>query len=92
MIAYVQSDGSDYSDIGTIQLTFDMNNSEFPINIGIIDDVIHERVEDFFAQLTTDDGDITLDPMGTTVRILDNDGTTAMNILCVALIIASSLM
>ena len=66
--------GSDYSSIGSIDLTFDRDTSAFPILVDILDDQIHELDENFLGELTTSDEDAILSPSQTTVRILDNDG------------------
>ena len=70
----LHTDGSDYTGVVPRLLTFDMNNSEFPITINIIDDNIHELDENFFGRLSTDDEDAVLEPGQTRVRIQNDDG------------------
>ena len=65
--------GSDYTGVGQRALTFDMENSEFPIAIDIINDNTPEVLENFFGRLSTSDEDVILDPGQTTVHILDDD-------------------
>ena len=74
----VYPDGVDYTSVGPIPLTFDRNNSEFPISIDILNDQVHELDEDFFGRLSTDDPDAILDPGQTRVRILDDDGMSGL--------------
>ena len=67
-------DGSDYNAIVPMVLTFDRDNSSFSIPIDIIDDLVHERREQFFGGLVTSDEDVIFDRQQTRVRIEDNDG------------------
>ena len=74
LVFCLHTDGSDYIGVVERLLTFDMNNSEFPIPIDIHDDDIHELDESFFGSLSTRDEDVILEPGQTTVRIQHNDG------------------
>ena len=69
----MHTDGSDYTGVATRLLTFDMNKSEFPIFIDIVNDSIPEPDERFFCHLSTRDEDAIMEPSQTTVHIL-NDG------------------
>ena len=69
----LHTDGSDYTGVVTRLLTFDMNKSEFPIFIDILNDSIPEPDESFFCHLSTRDEDAIMEPSQTTVHIL-NDG------------------
>ena len=75
------SDGSDYSAIVPRALVFDRNTPNFSIAIDIIDDQVHELIEEFLSRLSTNDGDVTLDPQQARVRIADNDGMTSHTFL-----------
>ena len=59
-----------------MELTFDRDNSRFPIPVNILDDEIHELNENFLGELATSDEDVILTPEQTMIRILDNDGIT----------------
>ena len=74
LVLYLHTDGSDYTGVGPRVLTFDMNNSEFPIVIDIHNDDVHELDESFFGRLSSSDEDAFLEPHQTTVRIRNNDG------------------
>ena len=74
LVFCLHKDGSDYTGVVQRLLTFDMNNSEFPIAINILDDNIHELDENFFGRLSTGDEDAVLEPGQTRVRIQNDDG------------------
>ena len=74
LVFYLHTVGSDYTGVVQRLLTFDMNNSEFPIPIDIHDDDIHELDENFFGTLSTGDVDAILEPGQTIVRIQNDDG------------------
>ena len=44
-------------------------------NIAIIDDDLYENPEEFFANVTTTDTQVTISPMTSVITIIDNDGT-----------------
>ena len=54
-------------------LTFTLNVTEISISIAITDDELVEIDENFFGELTTDAGAVTIDPARAEVIILDND-------------------
>lgn len=66
------SDGSDYT-TRTQTLTFDQNNMAFNVTVPVLDNDIHEPMESFFGRLETEDGNTTLNPNSTLIRILDDD-------------------
>ena len=69
-----------------MELTFDRDNSRFPIPVNILDDEIHELNENFFGELATSDEDVILTPEQTMIRILDNDGMTYIAAACSAVL------
>lgn len=66
------SDGSDYT-TRTQTLTFDQNNMAFNVTVPVLDNDIHEPMERFLGRLETEDGNTTLNPNSTLIRILDDD-------------------
>ena len=54
-------------------LTFNVTVTEINISIAITDDELVEIDENFFGELTTDAGAVTIDPADAEVIILDND-------------------
>ena len=67
------SGGSDYTTRTPQTLVFDQNNMAFNITVPVLDNDIHEPVERFFGRLETEDGNTTLNPNSTLIRILDDD-------------------
>ena len=66
------SDGSDYTTRRQM-LVFDQNNLDLNITVPVLDNDIHEPLEDFFGRLETEDSSTTLTPNSTVIRILDDD-------------------
>ena len=66
------SDGSDYT-TRRQTLVFDQNNLDLNITVPVLDNDIHEPLEDFFGRLETEDSSTTLTPNSTVIRILDDD-------------------
>lgn len=67
------SGGSDYTTRTPQTLVFDQNNMAFNVTVPVLDNDIHEPVERFFGRLETEDGNTTLNPNSTLIRILDDD-------------------
>ena len=74
LVFRLHTDGSDYTGVVSRLLTFDINNSEFPIVIDILNNNISELNKSFFCHLSTRDEDAILTPSQTIVNIT-NDGT-----------------
>ena len=66
--------GSDYIRLVQQELTFARGISELGVAINITDDSQFELPEQFFGNLSTADSSVILNPVQTTVRILNNDG------------------
>ena len=58
------------------ELTFGPNNGQSTVNIPIVNDIIYEDEEVFFAslELITTGLSVRVEPNESTIRILDNDG------------------
>ena len=68
---FYYSDGSDYRGVSSRDFTFNTLTTSHYFNIPIINDDIHEDIEQFFGILTTnhDPSIVTLGPNRTTIRI-----------------------
>ena len=55
-------------------LTFAAGMLQVCFNVTIIDDDLYENPEEFFANITTTDTQVTISPMTTVITIIDNDG------------------
>ena len=66
--------GLDYASVADIELIFNADNDRVCIALEILGDDIFEGEEEFFARLTTDNPDVTLDPDTTTITIEDVGG------------------
>ena len=67
----------DYERLSTI-LMFDSCTERSCASVNIVDDLILENIESFFASLTRSTGldiRITLDPVNAEIEITDDDGT-----------------
>ena len=51
-------------------------------NVSIIDDDLYENPEEFFANITSTDTQVTISPMTTVITIIDNDGTKDGSVYC----------
>jgi len=75
------SGGEDYTSITTV-LTFDGSNTRGCSDVPITDDNIYEDDETFSVTLTTEDGDVTLEPDSGVVIITDEDGGLSYTHVC----------
>ena len=67
--------GLDYSAVGTTTLIFNTNVNSTSIFIPIINDTLHEDIEDFRGLLTTTEPKVvTLDPQTAVIQIIDDEG------------------
>lgn len=65
------SDGSDYATTRQM-LVFDQNDLDH-VTVQVLDNDIHEPLENFFGRLETEDSSTTLMPNSTVIHIFDND-------------------
>ena len=63
-------------------LTFAPGMLQDCFNVTIIDDNLYENPEEFFANISTTDTQVTISPMTTVITIIDNDGTKYESVYC----------
>ena len=63
-------------------LTFVPGMLQDCFNVTIIEDGLYENPEEFFANITTIDTQVTISPMTTVITIIDNDGTKDKSVYC----------
>ena len=68
----------DYTALSDRLLTFNSTITRHTVNIAIVEDEVHETVEDFLASLTFSgvvSASVVLEPDQATIQITDNDRT-----------------
>ena len=73
--------GSDF-EVNIVMLTFAPGMLQDCFNVAIIDDDLYENPEEFFANITAIDTQVTISPMTTVITIIDNDGTKDESVYC----------
>ena len=63
----------DYTMVNSTNVTFDPNHLSHVMNVTVVDDVIHEGMQQFFGSLSTTDRAVILQPERGNVNITDND-------------------
>ena len=63
-------------------LTFAPGMLQDCFNVSIINDDMYENPEEFFANITTTDTQVTISPMTTVITIIDNDGMKDESVYC----------
>ena len=82
--------GSDF-EVNIVMLTFAPGMLQDCFNVVIIDDDLYENPEEFFANITTIDPQVTISPMTTVITIIDKDGTKDESIYCNILLVYFSI-
>ena len=73
--------GTDF-EVNVVMLTFAPRMLQDCFNVSIIDDDMYENPEEFFANITTTDTQVTISPMTTVITIIDNDGMKDESVYC----------
>ena len=71
---FLSPGGSDF-EVNIVMLTFAPGMLQDCFNVAIIDDDLYENPEEFFANISTVDSQVTISLMTTVITIIDNDGT-----------------
>ena len=72
--SFIVGGGIDYTDVMSLDLTFSAMDTQFEVEIPIINDTLAESDEVFQVDLSTSNSDVNLSPASGIVTIQDDDG------------------